>query len=133
MEKINLKDKLAKFSEHWTPKIIAEMNDYQFKLVKIKGEFVWHNHSDTDEVFIVIEGSMKIEFKDEVVELNEGEMYVVPKGVEHKPFAEDECKVLLVEPRGIVNTGDVEGELTAVNDVWIQLAPRGGFELAFFD
>ena len=119
MEKINLKDKLAKFSEHWTPKIIAEMNDYQFKLVKIKGEFVWHNHSDTDEVFIVIEGSMKIEFKDEVVELNEGEMYVVPKGVEHKPFAEDECKVLLVEPRGIVNTGDVEGELTAVNDVWI--------------
>ena len=119
MEKINLKDKLAKFSEHWTPKIIAEMNDYQFKLVKIKGEFVWHNHSDTDEVFIVIEGSMKIEFKDEVVELNEGEMYVVPKGVEHKPFAEDECKVLLVEPRGIVNTGDVEGELTAANDVWI--------------
>jgi len=119
MEKINLKDKLAKFSEHWTPKIIAEMNDYQFKLVKIKGEFVWHNHSDTDEVFIVIEGSMKIEFKDEVVELNEGEMYVVPKGVEHKPFAEDECKVLLVEPRGVVNTGDAEGELTAVNDVWI--------------
>jgi len=119
MEKINLKDKLAKFSEHWTPKIIAEMNDYQFKLVKIKGEFVWHNHSDTDEVFIVIEGSMKIEFKDEVVELNEGEMYVVPKGVEHKPFAEDECKVLLVEPRGVVNTGDAEGELTAANDVWI--------------
>ena len=120
MEKINLKDKLAKFSEHWTPKIIAEMNDYQFKLVKIKGEFVWHNHSDTDEVFIVIEGSMKIEFKDEVVELNEGEMYVVPKGVEHKPFAEDECKVLLVEPRGVVNTGDAEGDLTAANDVWIQ-------------
>ena len=119
MEKINLKDKLAKFSEHWTPKIIAEMNDYQFKLVKIKGDFVWHNHSDTDEVFIVIEGSMKIEFKDEVVELNEGEMYVVPKGVEHKPFAENECKVLLVEPRGVVNTGDAEGDLTAANDVWI--------------
>lgn len=119
MEKINLKDKLAKFSEHWTPKIIAEMNDYQFKLVKIKGDFVWHNHSDTDEVFIVIEGSMKIEFEDKVVELNEGEMYVVPKGVEHKPFAENECKVLLVEPRGIVNTGDAEGDLTAANDVWI--------------
>jgi len=119
MEKINLKDKLAKFSEHWTPKIIAEMNDYQFKLVKIKGDFVWHNHSDTDEVFIVIEGSMKIEFKDGVVELNEGEMYVVPKGVEHKPFAENECKVLLVEPRGIVNTGDAKGDLTADNDVWI--------------
>jgi len=119
MEKINLKDKLAKFSEHWTPKIIAEMNDYQFKLVKIKGEFVWHNHSDTDEVFIVIEGSMKIEFKDGVIELNEGEMYVVPKGVEHKPFAEHECKVLLVEPRGVVNTGDAKGDLTADNDVWI--------------
>jgi mannose-6-phosphate isomerase-like protein (cupin superfamily) len=119
MEKINLKDKLAKFSEHWTPKIIAEMNDYQFKLVKIKGDFVWHNHSDTDEVFIVIEGSMKIEFKDGVIELNEGEMYVVPKGVEHKPFAEHECKVLLVEPRGVVNTGDAKGDLTADNDVWI--------------
>jgi mannose-6-phosphate isomerase-like protein (cupin superfamily) len=119
MEKINLKEKLSKFSEHWTPKIIAEMNDYQFKLVKIKGDFVWHNHSDTDEVFIVIEGSMKIEFKDGVIELNEGEMYVVPKGVEHKPFAENECKVLLVEPRGVVNTGDAEGELTAANDVWI--------------
>jgi mannose-6-phosphate isomerase-like protein (cupin superfamily) len=119
MEKINLKDKLSKFSEHWTPKIIAEMNDYQFKLVKIKGDFVWHNHSDTDEVFIVIEGTMKIEFKDGVVELNEGEMYVVPKGVEHKPFAENECKVLLVEPRGVVNTGDAKGDLTADNDVWI--------------
>ena len=119
MEKINLKDKLTKFSEHWTPKIIAEMNDYQFKLVKIKGDFVWHNHSETDEVFIVIEGSMKIEFKDGVIELNEGEMYVVPKGVEHKPFAEHECKVLLVEPRGVVNTGDAKGDLTADNDVWI--------------
>ena len=119
MEKINLKDKLSKFSDHWSPKVIAEMNDYQFKLVKIKGDFVWHNHEDTDEVFIVIEGSMKIEFVDRVVELDEGEMYVVPKGVEHKPFAENECKVLLVEPRGVVNTGNTEGNLTASNDVWI--------------
>ncbi|HIG19257.1 MAG: cupin [Methanobacteriota archaeon] len=119
MEKINLKDKLSKFSDHWSPKVIAEMNDYQFKLVKIKGDFVWHNHEDTDEVFIVIEGSMKIKFEDRVVELDEGEMYVVAKGVEHKPFAENECKVLLVEPRGVVNTGDTEGELTASNDVWI--------------
>jgi mannose-6-phosphate isomerase-like protein (cupin superfamily) len=119
MKKINLKDKLSKFSDHWSPKVIAEMNDYQFKLVKIKGDFVWHNHEDTDEVFIVIEGSMKIEFEGRVVELDEGEMYVVPKGVEHKPFAENECKVLLVEPRGVVNTGDTEGELTASNDVWI--------------
>jgi len=119
MGKVNFQDKLAKFSEHWTPKVIAEMNDYQFKLVKIQGEFVWHNHSDTDEVFIIIEGSMKIEFDEETVELNEGEMYVVPKGVQHKPYAENECKVMLVEPKGVVNTGESDGELTAENDVWI--------------
>ena len=119
MGKINFQDKLAKFSELWTPKVIAEMNDYQFKLVKIQGEFVWHNHSDTDEVFIVIEGSMRIEFDEETVELNEGEMYVVPKGVQHKPYAETECKVMLVEPKGVVNTGESDSELTADNDVWI--------------
>ena len=119
MTKINLKEKLSKFSEHWTPKIIAEMNDYQFKLVKIKGDFVWHDHADTDEVFIVLEGKMTIEFEDETVELNEGDMYVVPKGIQHKPYAENECKVLLVEPRGVVNTGNTEGDLTASNDVWI--------------
>ena len=119
METINFKDKLDKFSEHWSPKVIAEMNDYQFKLVKIQGEFVWHNHSDTDEVFIVIEGSMKIEFADETIQLNEGEMYVVPKGVQHKPFADEECKVLLVEPKGVVNTGESDSKLTADNDVWI--------------
>jgi len=99
--------------------VVAEMNDYQFKLVKLQGDFVWHNHADTDEVFIVIEGKMRIEFEDETVELSEGEMYVVPKGVEHKPYAEEECKVMLVEPRGVVNTGDAEGDLTASNDVWI--------------
>ena len=119
MSKINLKEKLSKFSDHWSPKVIAEMNDYQFKLVKIEGDFVWHNHDDTDEVFIVIEGSMKIEFENETVELNEGEMFVVPKGVEHKPYAEKECKLMLVEPRDVVNTGNTEGELTASNDVWI--------------
>ena len=119
MEKINLKEKLSKFSDHWSPKIIAEMNDYQFKLVKIKGDFVWHNHADTDEAFIVVEGKMKIEFENETVELNEGEMYVVPKGVEHKPFAEDECKIMLVEPRGVVNTGNTEGDLTALTDAWV--------------
>ena len=119
MSKINLRDKLEKFSDHWSPKVIAEMNDYQFKLVKIKGDFVWHNHADTDETFIVIEGQMKIEFEDKTVELREGEMYVVPKGVEHKPYAEVECKVMIIEPRGVVNTGDTEGDLTASNDVWI--------------
>ena len=119
MDTINLKDKLAKFSDHWSPKVIAELNDYQFKLVKIQGEFVWHNHPDTDEVFIVIEGSMNIEFENETVQLNEGEMLVVPKGVEHKPYADSKCKVMLVEPRGVVNTGDADSELTADNDVWI--------------
>ena len=119
MKKINLEDKLSKFSEHWSPKVIAEMNDYQFKLVKIEGEFVWHEHPDTDEVFIVIEGTMQIEFEDRTIELREGEMLVVPKGVRHKPYAEAECKVMLVEPRGVVNTGDAEGDLTAPNDDWI--------------
>ena len=119
MSKINLREKLEKFSDHWSPKVIAEMNDYQFKLVKIEGEFVWHNHTDTDETFIVIEGEMKIEFEDKTVVLREGEMYVVPKGVDHKPYAEEECKIMIIEPRGVVNTGDIEGDLTASNDVWI--------------
>ncbi|MFL2962498.1 MAG: cupin domain-containing protein [Candidatus Poseidoniaceae archaeon] len=119
MKSINFADKLSKFSDHWSPKVIAEMNDYQFKLAKLEGEFVWHNHPDTDEVFIVIEGSMKIELEDGVVELNTGEMYVVPKGVMHKPSAEKECKIMLVEPRGVVNTGEADSDLTAENDVWI--------------
>tara|TARA_Y100000758_G_C16037850_1_gene417106 strand:- start:114 stop:473 length:360 start_codon:yes stop_codon:yes gene_type:complete len=119
MGKINLKEKLSMFSEHWSPKIVAEMNDYHIKLVKIKGDFVWHNHDDTDEVFIVIEGNMKIEFEKKTVELNEGEMYVVPKGVNHKPFAESECKIMIIEPSGVVNTGNIESNLTASNEVWI--------------
>ena len=119
MSKINLKEKLSLFSDHWSPKVIAEINDYQFKLVKIKGDFVWHNHADTDEAFIVIEGSMRIEFQDGTVELSEGEMYVVPKGVRHKPCADSECKVMLVEPRGVVNTGEAGGELTAPSDEWV--------------
>ena len=119
MAKVNLQDKFSKFDEYWTPKVIAEMNDYQFKLVKVKGEFVWHNHSHTDEVFIVIEGRLKIEFTEEIVELNAGEMYVVPKGVQHKPYAAEECKVMLVEPKGVVNTGKADSDLTASNDVWV--------------
>ena len=119
MESINLQEKLSKFSDHWAPKVIAEMNDYQFKLVKVEGEFIWHNHPDTDEVFIVIEGEMKIEFEDGTVELSQGEMYVVPKGVMHKPVAKNECKIMLVEPRGVVNTGKEDSEFTSENDVWI--------------
>ena len=116
---INFKNKLSKFSDHWSPKVIAEMNDYQFKLVKIKGDFVWHNHEHTDEAFIVLEGEMTIQFEDRTVTLNEGEMYVVKKGIEHKPYAENECKIMIIEPNGVINTGKVEGDLTASNDVWI--------------
>ena len=116
---INLQQKYSKFSEHWTPKVIAEMNDYQFKLAKVEGEFVWHDHPDTDEVFIVIEGALNIEFRDGKVTVEAGEMFVVPKGVEHKPVATTECKIMLVEPKGVVNTGDTESVLKAENDVWI--------------
>ena len=116
---INLKDKLARFSDHWSPRVIAEMNDYQFKLAKVKGAFVWHAHADTDEVFIVLDGDLTLEFRDKVVPLTTGEMYVVPKGVEHRPVAVDECSIMLVEPRGVVNTGDAGGAYTAENDVWV--------------
>jgi len=116
---INFKDKFSKFTEHWSPRVIAEMNNYQFKLAKVEGEFVWHDHADTDEVFIVIEGSLNIEFRDGSVTLESGEMFVIPKGVEHKPVAISECKIMLVEPKGVVNTGDASSELTAENNVWI--------------
>jgi len=116
---ISLRDKLTKFSEHWSPRVIAEMNDYQFKLAKVQGEFVWHSHADTDEVFIVLEGEMTLEFRDKSVSLATGEMYVVPKGVEHRPVAARECCIMLVEPRGVVNTGGAGGAYTAENDVWI--------------
>lgn len=116
---INFTEKLAKFSEHWSPRVIAEMNDYQFKLVKIQGEFVWHNHPHTDETFIVLEGEMQIAFREETVALAAGEMFVVPKGVEHKPLAANECRVMVIEPRGVVNTGAAGGDLTAENDIWI--------------
>jgi mannose-6-phosphate isomerase-like protein (cupin superfamily) len=116
---INFKDKFSKFTEHWSPRVVAEMNDYQFKLVKVEGEFVWHDHPDTDEVFIVLEGILNIEFRDGIVTLNSGEMFVIPKGVEHKPVANSECKIMLVEPKGVVNTGDSGSELTAENDVWV--------------
>lgn len=118
-EKINLGDKLSKFIDHWKPRVIAEMNDYQFKLVKLRGEFVWHLHEDTDETFIVLEGEMSIKFRDGQVDLTAGEMIVVPKGIEHKPVSERECAVMVIEPRGVINTGGAEGELKADNDVWI--------------
>ena len=119
MEKINIKSKLKTFSDLWSPKVIAEMNNYQFKLVKIKDDFIWHSHEDTDEVFIVLEGTMYIEFNTEIVKLSEGELLVVPKGTQHRPFAHEEAKIMLVEPIGVINTGDTDSDLTAKNDQWI--------------
>lgn len=118
-EKINLAEKLRLISDHWAPRVVAEINDYQVKLVKIEGEFTWHRHEDTDEAFLVISGRMGIEFRDRAVELEEGEMIVVPRGSDHKPFAENECHVMIIEPRGVPNTGDAGGPLTAEGDVWI--------------
>ncbi|MGP0012003.1 cupin domain-containing protein [Pseudomonas sp.] len=112
-------EKRALFNEHWQPRIVAEMNDYQFKVVKVEGDFVWHSHADTDETFIILEGVLRIDFRDRQVHLAAGEMLVVPKGIEHKPYAEREVKMLLIEPRGVVNTGEEGGDLTASNDVWV--------------
>ncbi|GLQ88461.1 cupin domain-containing protein [Dyella flagellata] len=116
---INFAQKLALIDQHWQPRVVAEMNDYQFKLVKLQGEFVWHHHETTDETFLVLDGTLRIEFRDGSVEVSAGEMYVVPRGVEHKPCAEREVKLLLIEPRGVLNTGEEGGERTAQNDVWI--------------
>jgi mannose-6-phosphate isomerase-like protein (cupin superfamily) len=95
------------------------MNDYEFKLARVKGDFVWHSHTETDETFIVIDGEMVIAFRDGEVSLKSGDMFVVPRGKEHKPFAANECKIMLIEPAGTVNTGDARGDLTASNDAWI--------------
>ena len=116
---INFEERLAKFSDYFSPKIIAKMNDYHFKLAKFKGDFIWHKHTQTDETFIVLNGEMEIEFRDGKISLKSGEMLVVPKNVEHKPFARKECKILLVEPEGTINTGNTNGELTVKNEIWI--------------
>ncbi len=116
---VNFTEKFAVFNDQWAPKIIAQMNDYQFKLVRLQGEFVWHEHTDTDETFIVLEGSLVIDFKEGSVTLNAGEMVVVPKGCLHRPRADTEAKLLLVEPIGVVNTGDRQSALTAPLDDWL--------------
>ena len=118
-QSLNFAQKLSLFNEQWTPRVIAEMNDYQFKVVKLQGDFIWHDHADTDETFIVLEGQLRIDFRDGQVSVSQGEMFVVPKGVEHKPYAEHEVKLLLIEPKGVLNTGHEGGERTAVNDLWI--------------
>jgi mannose-6-phosphate isomerase-like protein (cupin superfamily) len=115
-EPINLDERFAHFTEHWSPKVIARINDYEVKLVRIQGEFVWHDHPDTDELFLVLAGELTIQLRDGAVRLGPGEMYVVPRGVEHCPRADDEVRALLLEPRGVVNTGNAGGELTASYD-----------------
>jgi mannose-6-phosphate isomerase-like protein (cupin superfamily) len=116
---VNFAEKLALIHDHWKPRVVAEMNDYQFKIVKILGDFLWHDHADTDETFIVLEGVLRIDMRDGPVTIRAGEMFVVPRGVEHKPCAEQEVKMMLIEPRGVVNTGTVDSERRAENDVWI--------------
>ena len=119
MHAISLQDKLTLFQDHWSPKVIAALNDYQVKLAKIHGAFVRHNHPETDELFLVVSGEMILHFDDDQVLLKQGELYVVPQGVYHWPEAEQECHILLIEPQGVVNTGESGGILTAPQNVWI--------------
>jgi mannose-6-phosphate isomerase-like protein (cupin superfamily) len=119
IQPINLIQKLSLIPERWSPRVVAEMNDYQFKVVRLQGDFVWHSHPETDEAFLVLNGHLRIDFRDGHVTLRSGELFIVPKGVEHKPYAEDEAQVMLIEPRGVLNTGHEGGERTAKNDIWI--------------
>jgi mannose-6-phosphate isomerase-like protein (cupin superfamily) len=116
---IDLAEKLSRINEHWSPKVIASLNDYHLKLAKIQGEFVWHSHEETDEAFYVLQGEMTILLRTGAIHLGRGELFVVPRGVEHKTVAEAECHILLIEPAGTVNTGDAGGPLTTNGDVWI--------------
>ena len=120
IKKINITQKLKKISEYWSPKVIVEMNDYQFKLAKVKNEFVWHKHEDTDETFFIVNGQLTIELKKmEKIILNKGDMVVIPKGIEHKPIANEECEIMLIEPKKTINTGNVKNQMTTKNDQWI--------------
>jgi mannose-6-phosphate isomerase-like protein (cupin superfamily) len=116
---INLTQKFSLIDQHWDPKIIAQLNDYHLKIAKIQGEFVWHSHPETDEVFFVVEGSLTIHLRNNDLHLENGELCVIPKGVEHKPAAEKECQILMVEPAGTLNTGDIDGDRTVWDPDWI--------------
>ena len=116
---VNLTEKLALIRQPWSPRIVARLNDYQFKLARLEGTFVWHRHDETDEAFIVLEGSMRIELRDGAVALNPGEMYVVSRGTEHRPVSESGCSVLLVEPAGTLNTGNADSPYRVDNPDWI--------------
>ncbi|HEY7609778.1 MAG TPA: cupin domain-containing protein [Alphaproteobacteria bacterium] len=123
MSVVNLEAKFANFADQWSPKIIARLNDLHVKAVKIRGEFVWHRHAETDELFFVHKGRLTIRLRDgggeRAVCIGPGEMFVVPKGMEHMPVAEDECEMLLIEPAGTLNTGDAGGDRTVTQEVWI--------------
>lgn len=114
-EKVNIKEKLLKINDYWNPRIVGELNGQEVKLVKFKGEFVWHHHDDEDEMFLVIDGNFKMEFRDKTVDLKTGEFLIVPKGVEHRPVAEDEVSVMLFEPANTLNTGNLKSDLTQQN------------------
>ena len=119
MEKVNLNQKFGLFSETWQPRIVGELNGQHVKLVKLQGEFVWHHHEQEDELFLVVAGRMTIQFRDREVALQAGEFLIVPRGVEHRPLAEELCQVLLLEPATTVNTGSALGERTVDNPEWI--------------
>jgi len=112
MQKVNIQEKLASFSDHWNPRIVGELNGQHVKATKLKGEFIWHHHDHEDELFMVIKGKLKMEFREKTVEVNPGEFIIVPRGVEHKPVADEEVELLLFEPASTLNTGNVENERT---------------------
>ncbi len=116
---VNLAHKAGLIEQQWSPRVVAEMNDYQFKVVRIEGEFIWHSHPETDEAFLVLEGVLRIDLPQGCVHVNAGELYVVPRGVKHRTAALAEAKLMMIEPRGVLNTGHEGGERTALNDVWI--------------
>ncbi|MGH3097725.1 MAG: cupin domain-containing protein [Streptosporangiales bacterium] len=115
-EAIDLAAKMASFSEHWSPKVVARLNDYEVKVVKLQGEFTWHSHADTDELFFVIDGDLTVQMREDDVSVRAGQLFVVPRGVEHCPIADGEVHAMLIEPTGVVNTGDAGGLLTAEYD-----------------
>lgn len=119
MEIVNLREKFQKFSDQWSPKIVGELNGQYVKLVKVEGEFIWHKHDHEDEMFLVVDGSLMIHFRDHSIKLDKGEFYIVPRGVEHKPEAKNEAQILLLEPKSTDQTGKVETELRVDEQPWI--------------